>query len=80
MVGILFKLDTKFIDTSEVTSVLNEVEFNGAIKFGNISQTFPIILIVAGGLVILLAGLGMFGACCKNRCMLITVSSVYTYL
>lgn len=73
MIGILLKVDTKYIDTSEVVSVLNEVEFNGSLKFGSISQSLPIALIVAGGIIVLLAGLGMFGACCKNRCMLITV-------
>ncbi|KAH3825737.1 tetraspanin-9-like [Dreissena polymorpha] len=70
VVGILLKVDAKVINDSKVISTLNEVSFNG-LKFGNLANSLPIILIVLGVVILVISGLGIFGACCKNRCMLV---------
>ena len=78
IVGILLKIDVKQIDKEQVVTALNEVNLGGSLHFGSLAQSLPILLIVSGVVVLLIAGLGMFGACCKNRCMLVVVSCVYS--
>ncbi|KAH3781320.1 hypothetical protein DPMN_159147 [Dreissena polymorpha] len=74
VIGIILKVDAKVINDSKVISTLNEVSFNG-LKFGNLANSLPIIFIVLGVVILVISGLGMFGACCKNRCMLVMIES-----
>ncbi|XP_048777620.1 tetraspanin-1-like [Ostrea edulis] len=66
IVGVLKKLNVKVmeLETNSATSKLNE--------HGVLSDNIAITLIVIGTFIALVAGVGQYGACSENRCMLIT--------
>ena len=68
------KVDVDVFDKAEVISVLNEVEFNGSLSLGDVAKGLSTLLICLGVFIVLISGLGLFGACCKVKCMLIVVS------
>lgn len=71
IVGIIMKVDVDVFDKAEVISVLNEVEFNGSLSLGDVAKGLSTLLICLGVFIVLISGLGLFGACCKVKCMLI---------
>ena len=50
-------------------------DMDGDVKDFTGFETFSVIFISIGAFVIIVGGLGMFGACCSNKCMLVTVST-----
>lgn len=76
IVGIIMKTDTDVIDKSKVTSTLNEVSLNGNLKLGNVASSISILVICTGAFILVIACLGAFGACCKNKCLLVTYAIV----
>ncbi|XP_045208187.2 tetraspanin-18-like [Mercenaria mercenaria] len=76
IVGIIMKVDSDVLDKSEVTSVLNEVSFNNNLKLGNVANSLSILIICLGAFILIVAALGAFGACCKNRCMLVVYAII----
>lgn len=75
IVGIIMKVDSGIIEKEEVSSTLNEVTFNGNLKLGNVASSLSVLIICIGVFVLLVAAFGCFGACCKNRCLLVVVST-----
>lgn len=76
IVGILMKVDSDVINKAEVTKALNEVSFNGNLKLGNLASSLSILIICIGAFVLVVAALGCFGACCKNKCLLVTYAII----
>lgn len=74
IVGIIMKVDSDIIEKEEVSKTLNEVTFNGNLKLGNVASSLSVLIICIGVFVLIVAAFGCFGACCKNRCMLVVVS------
>ncbi|XP_052805045.1 CD63 antigen-like [Mya arenaria] len=79
IVGILLKVDSDVIDDEKIVSTLNEVQINN-LKLGSLASSLPVILIVIGVIVLIISGLGVFGACCKNRCMLVVYAIIVLLL
>ncbi|KAL4229602.1 hypothetical protein ACF0H5_012640 [Mactra antiquata] len=76
IVGIIMRVDTDIIDKTEVTSTLNEVSLNGNLKLGNVTSSLSILVICVGSFILLVAFLGACGACCKNKCLLVTYAII----
>ncbi|XP_062608728.1 tetraspanin-9-like [Saccostrea cucullata] len=55
----------------EVLPALNKVELAGN-DLGNVLNSVSILVIIIGAFIVVVAGLGLFGACCEVRCMLVT--------
>ncbi|XP_062569150.1 tetraspanin-18B-like [Saccostrea cucullata] len=70
IVGALMKANVKIIK-DEVKPALNTITVS-SYKLGNLTDNLSILLIIIGVFIFLVAGLGLFGACCQNRCMLVT--------
>lgn len=64
------KANVKIIK-DEVKPALNTITVS-SYKLGNLTDNLSILLIIIGVFIFLVAGLGLFGACCQNRCMLVT--------
>lgn len=76
VVGILMKVQNDFISRDEVIKTLNEVSLNGTLKLGNVANSLSIFVICLGVFVIVISAIGAFGACCKNRCLLVTYAII----
>lgn len=76
IVGIIMKVDSNVIDKTEVVQALNEVSLNGSLKLGNVASSLSVLTICVGAFILVIAALGCFGACCKNRCLLVTYAIV----
>ena len=74
IVGIIMKVDTSVFDDDEVIAALNDVSLGGNLKLGDLAKGLSTFLIVLGVFIFILAALGLFGACCKNKILLIVVS------
>lgn len=59
--------------SDEVKPALNKISISG-FQFGDLVDNLSIVFIVIGAFLLLVAGLGLFGACCEAECMLVTVS------
>ena len=70
--GILMKVNVAAIN-DDVKPALNGVTFS-SFKLGNFIDSLAILFIVIGAFVLIVSGLGLFGACCEVKCMLVTVS------
>ena len=69
--GILFLANVSII-TDEIKPVAESVSFSG-ITLESLLSDVAIVFVCVGAFVLLVAGLGLFGACCGNRCLLGTV-------
>ncbi|XP_060082818.1 CD63 antigen-like [Ylistrum balloti] len=67
--GILVQVNVDIVN-DKVMPLLNQVSLGG-LTFGDAANGLSVTLIVLGAFILLVAGLGAFGACCKNRCMLV---------
>ncbi|XP_062608703.1 tetraspanin-9-like [Saccostrea cucullata] len=65
--GILVRINAI---SSDVTPALNTVNV-GDFQLGDLSHNLSIIFIVVGAFIVVIAGLGLIGACCEVKCMLI---------
>ncbi|XP_061165256.1 tetraspanin-18-like [Saccostrea echinata] len=66
--GILMKVNVSAIN-DEVKPALNGISVS-SFKLGDLVDNLSILFIVMGAFVLLVAGLGLFGACCEVKCML----------
>ncbi|XP_062585812.1 tetraspanin-18B-like [Saccostrea cucullata] len=67
--GILMKVNVSAIN-DEVKPALNGITVS-SFKLGDLVDNLSILFIVMGVFVLLVAGLGLFGACCEVKCMLV---------
>lgn len=65
--GILVKINAL---SSDVTPALNSVNVAGY-KLGDLANNLSIVFIVIGAFIVLVSGLGLIGACCKVKWMLV---------
>lgn len=71
IVGIIMKVETDVFDKSEVIHTLNQVSFNGSLSLGDVAKGLSTFAICLGVFIVLISGMGLFGACCKVKCLLI---------
>lgn len=57
----------------DVKPALNGVTV-ASYKLGDLVDSLAILFIVIGAFIFIVSGLGLFGACCEVKCMLVTVS------
>ena len=74
IVGIIMKVETDVFDKSEVIHTLNQVSFNGSLSLGDVAKGLSTFLICLGVFIFVISAMGLFGACCKVKCLLIMVS------
>ena len=72
--GILIQLDIGII-TDTITPLLNQISFGG-MSLGNAINTLSAILIAIGAFILILATIGMCGACYKNRVYLMVYAII----
>ncbi|XP_048773380.2 tetraspanin-9-like isoform X2 [Ostrea edulis] len=65
--GVLVKVNAV---SSDVTPALNEVSVAG-FDLGDLANNLSILFIVVGAFIVVVSGLGLVGACCEVRCMLV---------
>lgn len=70
VLGILMKVNVSAIN-NDVKPALNGVTV-ASYKLGNLVDSLAILFIVIGAFILIVSGLGLFGACCKVKCMLVT--------
>ncbi|XP_062587864.1 tetraspanin-18B-like [Saccostrea cucullata] len=76
--GILMKVNVSAIN-DEVKPALNGITVS-SFKLGDLVDNLSILFIVMGVFVLLVAGLGLFGACCEVKCMLVVYAILVVVL
>lgn len=71
--GTLAFKDASNINTDHIMPLLDSIPV-GSFKAGSLVNSLSTLIIAIGAFILLIAGLGVFGACCQNKCMLVTVS------
>lgn len=61
------------INTDHIKPLLDSVKV-GSFQAGSMVNNLSILIIVIGVFILVVSGLGLFGSCCQNKCMLTTVS------
>ena len=78
--GALALSDIENFNTDHVKPLLDTIEV-GSFQVGSMANNLSILFIVIGVFIMIVSGLGLFGACCQNKCMMVVVSvlvSVYS--
>ena len=71
--GALALSDVGNVNTDHVKPLLDTIEV-GSFQVGSMATNLSILFIVIGVFIMIVSGLGLFGACCQNKCMLVVVS------
>lgn len=69
--GALALTDVSNINTDHIKPLLDSIPV-GSFEAGNLVKNLSTLIIVIGAFILLIAGLGLFGACCQNKFMLVT--------
>nr|XP_022322672.1 uncharacterized protein LOC111124100 [Crassostrea virginica] len=72
--GALALSDIANVNTDHVKPLLDTIEV-GSFQAGSMATNLSILLIVIREFIMIVIGLGLFGACCQNKCMLVVVES-----
>lgn len=59
------------INTDHIKPLLDSIKV-GSFQAGSMVNSLSILIIVIGVFILVVSGLGLFGACCQNKCMLVT--------
>nr|XP_034304312.1 uncharacterized protein LOC117681898 [Crassostrea gigas] len=59
------------INTDHIKPLLDSIKV-GSFQVGSMVNSLSILIIVIGVFILVVSGLGLFGACCQNKCMLVT--------
>lgn len=70
VLGILMKVNVSAIN-HDVKPALNGVSV-ASYKLGDLVDSLALLFILIGAFILIVSGLGLFGACCEVKCMLIT--------
>lgn len=73
--GIVLQTNIDFV-SDEIKPVLDQVSVTG-IALGDVVKNLGIGFIIVGVFVFLVAVLGLMGACCKSKCLLTIVSTIF---
>lgn len=68
--GALALSDVGNVNTDHVKPLLDTIEV-GSFQVGSMATNLSILFIVIGVFIMIVSGLGLFGACCQNKCMLV---------
>ena len=71
--GALALSDIANVNTDHVKPLLDTIEV-GSFQAGSMATNLSILFIVIRVFIMIVSGLGLFGACCQNKCMLVVVS------
>lgn len=69
--GALALTDVSNINTDHIKPLLDSIPV-GSFEAGSLVKNLTTLIIVIGAFILLIAGLGLFGACCQNKYMLVT--------
>lgn len=69
--GALALTDVSNINTDHIKPLLDSIPV-GSFEAGSLVKNLTTLIIVIGAFILLIAGLGLFGACCQNKFMLVT--------
>lgn len=69
--GALALTDVSNINTDHIKPILDSIPV-GSFEAGSLVKNLTTLIIVIGAFILLIAGLGLFGACCQNKFMLVT--------
>lgn len=69
--GALALTDVSNINTDHINPLLDSIPV-GSFEAGSLVKNLTTLIIVIGAFILLIAGLGLFGACCQNKFMLVT--------
>uniref|UniRef100_A0A8W8KP67 Tetraspanin n=1 Tax=Magallana gigas TaxID=29159 RepID=A0A8W8KP67_MAGGI len=72
--GALALTDVSNINTDHIKPILDSIPV-GSFEAGSLVKNLTTLIIVIGAFILLIAGLGLFGACCQNKFMLVTVEN-----
>ncbi|KAJ8307952.1 hypothetical protein KUTeg_014501 [Tegillarca granosa] len=76
--AILVQIDVG-LTKDEIKPLLNNISIGG-LSLGNLVDSLSITFICIGVFITIVAGLGAFGACCKNRCLLMIYAIIVLLL
>ncbi|XP_048775970.1 tetraspanin-9-like isoform X2 [Ostrea edulis] len=71
IVGVLALEDVADLNKDHIKPVLDTITVN-SFQVGDLATNLSIILIVIGAFIFIISSLGLIGACCQNKCMLVT--------
>ncbi|KAJ8316498.1 hypothetical protein KUTeg_006512, partial [Tegillarca granosa] len=71
--GILVQTNSNLVD-SHIKPLLNQIQLGG-LSLGDALNGLSITLIIAGCVILVIAALGAFGACCQSKVLLIVIDS-----
>lgn len=69
--GALALTDVSNINTDHIKPLLDSIPV-GSFEAGSLVKNLTTLIIVIGAFILLITGLGLFGACCQNKYMLVT--------
>ncbi|XP_033759288.1 tetraspanin-18-like [Pecten maximus] len=76
--GIIMMTNIDFLGDN-IKPLLENISFNG-INLASISNNLPIIFIIVGGVILIIAALGVLGACCKLKTLLVIYAIIVIIL
>ncbi|XP_069115209.1 tetraspanin-9-like [Argopecten irradians] len=76
--GILMFTNIDFL-SDEITPLLDKISFNG-VNLGSISNNLPMLFIIIGGVILAIAAIGLIGACCKIKTLLVVYAIILIVL
>ncbi|KAK3594622.1 hypothetical protein CHS0354_015015 [Potamilus streckersoni] len=79
VIGIVMHVNAGVLRDTEIMKLLTNVNLNG-VSMATLVSSLSIFSICLGCFIIVVAGLGAFGACCKVRCMLVLYAIIILLL
>lgn len=79
VIGIVMHVNAGVLRDTEIMKLLTKVSLNG-VSMATLVSSLSIFSICLGCFIIVVAGFGAFGACCKVRCMLIMYAIIILLL
>jgi hypothetical protein len=78
-VGALALNDVGDINKDQIKPVLDTIKVD-SFQVGEMASNLSILLIVIGAFILLISGLGLFGACCQIKVMLVVVRVIVIHV
>ncbi|KAL3886992.1 hypothetical protein ACJMK2_026966 [Sinanodonta woodiana] len=79
VIGIVMHVNAGVLRDTEIMTLLTKVSLNG-VSMATLVSSLSVFSICLGCFIIVVAGLGAFGACCKVRCMLVVYAIIILLL
>ncbi|KAK3594621.1 hypothetical protein CHS0354_015014 [Potamilus streckersoni] len=79
VIGIVMRVNAGVLNDTEILKLMNQVNLNG-VTMATLVTSLSLFSICLGCFIIVVAGMGAFGACCKVKCMLIVYAVIILLL